>query len=122
MPHITAYKLSLLRFMKSIEGLRNEAYGLLLFLLREHWYQLHVWADEETSNIIRSTVEQAFLEISMSTLGINETLPVLEDKGWMSGLSAIPAIIGSQTHNLDLNTTIQCGLDLYSQHLCLAVA
>ena len=108
--------------MKSVEGLKNEAHGLLLFPPREHWYQLDVWADEETSNIIRSTAEQAFLQTAMFKLEINETLPIVEDEDWMSALSSIPAIIGSRLHYLELNTTIRCHSDLYEQHLYLDVA
>ena len=119
-PYNTICKLSSHHSMKSVEGLRNEAHGLLLFPPREHWYQLDVWADEETSNIIRSTAEQAFFETAIFKLCINNSLRILEDEDWTSGLSSIPAIIGSSLHYLELNTVIgfhpawcEQGLELY---------
>ena len=120
-PYNTTSKLSLRPSMKTIEGLKNEAHDLLLFPPREHWYQLDVWADEETSNIIRSTAEQAFLQTAMFKLSIEGALPIVGDEDWMSGLPSIPAMIGSRLHYLELNTTIQCHLDLYDQHLYLDV-
>ena len=121
-PHNTTSKLSLRLAMKTIEGLRNEAHRLLLFPLREYWYQLDVWADEETSNIIRSTAEQAFLETVIFKLGIDETLPILEDGDWTSGLSSIPAVIGSRIHYLHLNTLIEGYGNPNDQQLYLDVA
>lgn len=121
-PRNTVCKLSSFHSMKSVDGLRNEAHGLLLFPPRERWYQLDVWADEETSNMIRSTAEQAFLETVMFKLGINDSLPTSDDDDWMSSLSSIPEIIGTRIHYLNLNTTIQCHWDAYEQHLHLDVA
>ena len=120
-PYNTSCKLSLRRSMKNIEGLRNEAHRLLLFPLRERWYQLDVWADEEASNIIRSTAEQAFLETAMFKLGINESLPHLEHGDRMSALSSIPAVIGSRIHYLDLSTTIEGYWNLFDGQLQLDV-
>ena len=97
-PRNTVCKLSSFHSMKSVDGLRNEAHGLLLFPHRERWYQLDVWADEEASNIIRSTAEQAFLETAMFKLGINESLPHLEHGDRMSALFSIPAVIESRIH------------------------
>lgn len=120
-PYNTTSKLSLYRSMKSIEGLRNEAHGLLLFPPREHWYQLDPWADEEISKIIRSTAEQAFLETAIFKLCINDSLPVLKHGDWMSGLSLIPETIGSRIHYLDLTTIVQGHWSPYDQSFFLNV-
>ena len=102
-PYNTICKLSLHRSMKTIEDLRTEAHGLLLF----PWYQLDPWADEETCNIIKSVAEQAFLERAIFKLCINGTLPILQRGDWMSGLSSIPETIGSRIHYLELSTFVR---------------
>jgi hypothetical protein len=120
-PYNTTSKLSLSQSMKTIEGLRNEAHGLLLFPPREHSYQLDPWADEETTNIIKSAAEQAFLETAIFKLGINHSLPISEHRDWMSGLSSIPETIASRIHYLDLNTFVQGHWSPLGQHLFLDV-
>lgn len=116
-PYNTTCKLSTFRSMKTMTDLRNEAHSFLLFPPRQHWYQLDPWADEEISDIVKSTAEQAFLEIVIFKLAINRSLPTAIDQDWISGLSSFATTIGPRIHFLNLTTTIHGTYGPYDQLL-----
>jgi len=111
-PYNTTCKLSLSESLETAKGLRDQAHGLLLSPPRELWYQLDPWADQVTSDIVKSTAELAFLETVIFELGVDDLLHTARREEWGSGSASASAsfaeTIGARIHYLNLTIAIEC--------------
>jgi hypothetical protein len=116
----TTCNLQLFRSWRTVEDLRNLAYNLLLSPPREHWYERDPWADQETTDIIRSTAEQAFLETVMFQVDLTTSFATLRHR---SGSFASPAFLkafGAQTTAAGIQY-LTLGARMHHLHLSITV-
>lgn len=113
-PYNAICKLLLYGEMKTTADLRHESQKSILAPPRGYlWFHIDPWTDKETVNLVKDTVERAFLETTIFKLGINYMWSVFKDGDWMSSLSLLCETIGPQIHYLDLNPAVQARLSLH---------
>lgn len=94
---------------------------MLLSPARKYWYQRDPWADQETSDIMRSTAEQAFLETVMFEIDLTGSFATLRHNS--ASIASPPLLRATGAHiSGDRIQDLPTGARIHYLHLSVAIS
>jgi hypothetical protein len=119
-PRSTSCNLQLARSWRTVDDLRNLAYNMLLSPPRDQWYQRDPWADQETTDNIRSTAKQAFLETVMFKIDLTTSFATLRHHSASSASPPLLRATGAHTAAAHMQQ-LTFGARIHHLHLSITV-